>query len=404
MSIEIISVNGKCDFFDYDIFEFSLKQIIGERCTDAKVFILNNFPVPVSIETNIDVVLIIAIEEKSGNFYRPKIVNKRSIYFHNQIIPIKFVTQYKDEECLINDKNQLLIGDGYFDFTNELNSMKFGLNRYLINKCGFKKQALYVNPIIFIQNKKEIIFDNFIIANNFDFYCLHKLFVNSKKDIFVSYIDWKSNFGYSLISNDIKRILDKASNDSKVGYLTRKKIDRISKQLSIDRSIYNELNKNLIIISGKAGTGKSSELLNLTMKCLSNGQNTLYLTYNKLLVFDIAKTVKAYLVSFKNKSSLKPGEGTVLTLHQFFYRLSNSLGVLHVLNADKIQKISDVFKERITRIHEFLLSEKFKQNQNWDDLKTKIQNSFDIGTIEVGIDYVNFLAKHSADTIEKMQT
>ena len=88
MSIEIIPINGKTNFFDYEVFEESAKAIIGRSCSDAKIFLLNNFPASVSVETNIDLILIIAVEAKTGNFY--KLDKKPVVYFHNQIIPTIF--------------------------------------------------------------------------------------------------------------------------------------------------------------------------------------------------------------------------------------------------------------------------------------------------------------------------
>src|SRR5690606_9574312 len=181
------------------------------------------------------------------------------------------------------------------------------------------------------------------------------------------------------------------SKDSENGYLTKKKVDRISKQLSNSRTIYEELNKHLVIVSGKAGTGKSSELLLLTMKCLSNGQNTLYLTYNKVLIFDIAKTVKSYVnakLKHNETSVEKPGEASVLTLHAFFYRLSKSLGVLHVLSEVRIQKLLATLKERMRKVYN-IVKEEMAKNTNIDNIKSIIQNNndLDIGTKEVGIDF-----------------
>ena len=70
MSIEIIPINGKSQYFDYDNFEKSVIETVGKKCSDAKIFLFNNFPVSVSVETNIDLILIIAIEDKKGNFYK----------------------------------------------------------------------------------------------------------------------------------------------------------------------------------------------------------------------------------------------------------------------------------------------------------------------------------------------
>ena len=105
MSIEIIPINGKCDFFDYENFEKSVKNILARKCSDAKLFLFNNFPVSVSVETNIDLILIIAIAPKDKNYYNPKRTKDRAFYFHNQIIPIKFVTKFQDDTISIDDNN-----------------------------------------------------------------------------------------------------------------------------------------------------------------------------------------------------------------------------------------------------------------------------------------------------------
>ena len=147
MSIEIIPINGKTDFFDYEVFEESAKATIGRRCSDAKIFLLNNFPASVSVETNIDLILIIALEDKKGNFYIPKSVENRPIYFHNQIIPIRVVNQFEDSKLSIDDKGQLIADEEFIDYSSEINSMRYSLISYLSNRCGFEKQNLYVQPL-----------------------------------------------------------------------------------------------------------------------------------------------------------------------------------------------------------------------------------------------------------------
>lgn len=403
MSIEIIPINGKSRYLDYDGFEKSVLEIVGKKCSDAKVFLFNNFPVSVSIETNIDLIIVIAIEDKNGNFYIPKSNSKgNAVYFHNQIIPLKFITHYQ-EDIIINDNGQIIVNEEYVDYSTEINSIRFGLINYLSNKCGLNRQGLFIQPIIFIKNKNEFIQNNYLIAETFDFKSIHKYFAQNSADIFISYKDWKSEIGYqTTINKDLKRITEQASKDSQIGYLTKKKVDRIGKQLSNSRTIYEELNKQLVIVSGKAGTGKSSELLLLTMKCISNGQNTLYLTYNKLLIFDIAKTVKSYVNAQSINSEIseeKTGEASVLTLHAFFYRLSKSLGVLHVLSEVRIENILVTLKERMRKVYDIIKAEIIKST-NIDQIKSIIQNNdnFDIGTKEVGIDFLNFLKKNNSTT------
>jgi len=405
MSIEIIPINGKSQYFDYDDFEKSVIETVGKKCSDAKIFLFNNFPVSVSVETSIDLILIIAIEDKKGNFYIPKSNRDgKPIYFHNQIIPIKFVTQFQ-EDTITNDNEQIVANEEYIDYAAEINSIRFSLMNYLSNKCEMKKDELYVQPLIFIQNKTEFIQNNYLIAESFNFKSIHNYFAKNGADIFIAYKDWKLESGYQYtINNDIERITEQASKDSEIGYLTKKKVDRIGKQLSNSKTIYDELNKHLVIVSGKAGTGKSSELLLLTMKCISNGQNTLYLTYNKLLIFDIAKTVKSYVntkLKHSETTGEKPGEASVLTLHAFFYRLSKSLGVLHVLNEVRIEKLLTTLKERMRKVYN-IIKEEISKNTNIDNIKSIIQNNndLDIGTKEVGIDFLNFLKRRNAITLK----
>lgn len=95
----------------------------------------------------------------------------------------------------------------------------------------------------------------------FDFNALTKYFKANSQNIFIAYKAWKTDFGYKNINDDIERVTDQASRDSEIGYLTKKKVDRIGKQLSSSKKIFEELNQNLVIVNGKAGTGKSSELL-----------------------------------------------------------------------------------------------------------------------------------------------
>jgi hypothetical protein len=401
MSINVIPINDKSKFFDYENFEESVRTIIGKKCTDAKIFLFNNFPVSVSVETNIDLILIIAIENKKGNYYIPKFKEDKPIYFYNQIIPIKFITNFKDDIISNNGRSQLLANEEFLDYTNEINSIRFSLLKYLAEKCSFKKNELFIQPLIFIENESEIVLENYIVGKAFDFKTLHNYFSKNNSDIYISYKDWIIEIGYNNIPSDLERITDQAQKDSEIGYLTKKKVDRIGKQLSSTKTIFEELNNNLVIINGKAGTGKSSELLLLTMKCISNKQNTIYLTYNKSLIYDIAKTIKSFKNSKLNADVEKPGEGTVTTLHSFFYGISKTLGVLHILNADRIEKLLDILKTRMRSVYNFISEEFTNKNTDLEVIKTRIQNhnQFDIATKEVGIDFINFLKRKNGSQI-----
>lgn len=407
MSIEIIPINGKSHLFDYEVFEKSIYDTIGKKCSEAKIFLFNNFPLSVSVETNIDLIIVIAIKGIKGNYYSPKSVNNKPIYLHNQIIPIKFVTEFQDDSITIDDSGYIIANEEYIDYSSEIDALRFNLINYLSDKCGLIRKELYIQPLIFIQNNYEAVCNNYLFAKSFDFHSIHKYFSESQAVIFIAYKNWITDTGYENLYADIKTITNQASIDSKIGYLTKKKIERIGKQLSNTRVLFEELNKNLIIINGKAGTGKSSELVLLTMKCISNGQNTLFLTYNKLLVFDIAITVKSFVNANQNNiNENKPGEGSIMTLHAFFYRLSKSLGVLHVLKAERIEMLLSILKSRMRKVYDIIKEELIRQNTNYDEIKTKIQNykSFDNEIKEVGLDFINYLQNKGVKSSNELKS
>lgn len=408
MNLNFIPVNGKCEYFDYDEFEKSVKETLQTTCKEATVILFNNFPVLLSTETTVDLILVVALKDYQGNYFRVK-KGEKWIYLHNLIIPINFITNLQDTEIIIDEDGQIITDNETADYSNEIDSIKFSLLDYLVRKCNFTKENLFITPLIYIKNKKTIAKDNFLVSEKFDFKNLLTYLKSTSQEIFCSYRNWKTEIGYTTLTMDIEAINNQASKDSVIGYLTKKKIDRISKQLSNEKAIFGDLNKHLIIVQGKAGTGKSSELILLMMRLINNGQNTLFLTYNRLLIYDIARTIKSYVNNKINnkKTDDKIGQASVLTLHSFFYRLSKSIGVLHVLTEKRKGDLLTNLNSRALNIINFIDSyAKFKNItsltlNDFDTIKEQIQNNsqFDFPIKEVGIDFLNFLIKKGLSSL-----
>jgi len=399
MSIDIVPINGKCPYFNYALFEQTLVAQIGKRCTEAKVILINNFPIPISTESNIDLVLIISIGPVDKNFYIPKVLpNGKPVYFNNQIIPVRFITHLAKKKIATEADQLLLDEEELIDFSTEVQSIKNGLQNYLVNRCQFSGEKLFINPLIFVQNEQELVLDNCLVAPVFNFSHLHRFFKENSADIFISVQEWRNVTGYHALTKDVERITNQASWDSQLGFLTKKKIDRISSELSKGKQLYEYLNQNLIIVKGKAGTGKSNVLLQLAMKCITKGNNVLYLTYNKLLVFDIARTIKFYvdnkLNAIREEDDI-PGEAGVVTLHQFFFKISRSLGVLHLMSEVRIAMLLKTLKERLGIIQLILRNGDKVFPPDYRKLKTIVQNNptLEIAVKEVGIDFLNYCYK-----------
>ncbi|MEQ8714773.1 MAG: AAA family ATPase [Cyclobacteriaceae bacterium] len=212
---------------------------------------------------------------------------------------------------------------------------------------------------------------------------------HNDEEIFISYKNWKEPYGYEGLKDDVNSILEQAAFDSETGYLTKKKIERIGKEMSRDEDSHEALGQKMILVKGKAGSGKTTKLLSLNFDALNQGFNSLFLTYNRLLVYDLSQYVKP-IVRSKELEKVASFD----TLHRFFYHLSKSLGVLHVMSDQRISELLDTLKRRLRTIYDFVSPQiDFNAKPNFEKIKEEIQNDYDLdkGTKEVGIEFMNFL-------------
>lgn len=402
MNISLHIINGKASFIDYDRFEGQLKETLQATCSDADAVIFNAFPALVSADTRIDALITVHINPVHGNYHRFW-KNGSWHYLHNLIMPVCYVDLYTESRITEDeDGDQLLqIDQEYFDFSDDNQSLKYGLINYLERRCGFNKQDLYVFPLIFVKNFNcQLLKEGLVVDTNFDFTTIINYLSKIASENVVSYQKWKSDPTGHPYLKAIQLLNDKASEDSALGYLTKKKIDRIARQLTNSRKIYDALFHRLILLEGKAGTGKSSELVSLMIKCLNERQNARFLTYNHLLVIEIAKVIKSY-VQGKLEVGHTVGFHSVTTLHRFFFRLSKSLGVLLLMTEARITQLKIKLHKNITtavkEINRLLTqySDEIFRNNPYYSLKEFITNSkqLSVPEKEVALDLINFLKR-----------
>lgn len=102
------------------------------------------------------------------------------------------------------------------------------------------------------------------------------------------------------------------------GDLTRKKLEKISQRLLRDQNYADAIGKELLIISGRAGTGKTIKLLRLAYDlAINQDKRCLILTYNLALVSDI----KRLLALIRMPDDVDSYSVNIGTLHKFFYEL-----------------------------------------------------------------------------------
>ncbi len=428
MSINLIQLNGRSKFIDYDQFERQLKGSLERTCSDATLAMFNNFPVLTSPEIKTDLIISFCIKKMYKNFYR-QVRSGSSIYLQNMLLSVSCLDAYENSQIEITSDDDLVIDGIIYDYVSDMQSLKFGLKDYLVNRCSFEKNDLNVTPVIFIKNSSILYFkDGMLVAPELNWDNLLKcIFQNATQNI-IGCKKWNLDYGYNDYTEAIRTINERASEDSKSGFLTKRKIDRIARRVStvnkqrkksvveqnllFDIETLSDLEENeleeapmstlsdyLILLEGKAGTGKTTELISLTIKNLRNRRNARFMTYNHLLVYDISNIIKSFTNSSLVVNGQQTGIASVVTLHAFFFRLSRSLGILLIMTAPRIEGLKKTLNERVQAV---LAELRFLTSTNGDKLrygsmvhvlKELVTNSkkLDQPQKEVGVDFLNFL-------------
>lgn len=350
MPIEFIRINGPNPNIDYGSFEGHFRSILERNCREAKIFFLNKFPVTIHGNLSVDVVLIICIKDSEGNYFRIY-KNNKWVYLHNLILPISFVHHQTQNDLNLNNDSVFVSSTGeVIDYSDELNDIRFAFKRYLNNRCGFSD--VFINPVAFILNdytslvQQDCIVNSSLSSNSF-----MKYLKEGNLDIFRSYSVWNEDF--DRVQEDVSVMIDQASRDSEFGFLTRKKIDLLTSRLRNASKLRDRLGQQLIVIKGTAGSGKTNDLLHLGINRLINGDNSLLLTYNNLLVYELSNIIHAY---YREKSIERIGEFPVSTLHSFFYRRLLKMGILHLLSEQRIDELEKKLGNRLRTAKRIILS------------------------------------------------
>ena len=396
MAIEFYSLNGKSPYINYEAFEESVHQVLHHTCTDAKVYIFNKIPIAISTNIDIDLLLIIIVEKKDRNYYQLDKESKK--YFYNQIIPVKFITKYKDDNLYMSGNNNdflFLTDNAEINFSEEIISLKKGLEEYLSKIIG--EDNIFINhPIFFIfNNEYKAISNNYLLGSSFDFIFLDQYFKeNQKEKHFCSVKRWAEDGGYEVASFDIRKIIDKMSKDSEYGFITRKKIDAITNKKNRIDHLKEIIGNNLIIVIGKAGTGKTNRLLSLANMCINRGNGIIFLTYNRLLVYDINMTLRNICYQKENNPMIR-----IDTYNSFFFEIYKKLGIV-VLVKEKRYKELILKLERSTKEIFDILNHLILDSFNENTLKTYFQNleKLDEGTKEYAVDYIDDIGYYIQDS------
>ena len=158
------------------------------------------------------------------------------------------------------------------------------------------------------------------------------------------------------------------------GDLTRKKIEHITRNILNTQQYAEAIGKKLVVINGRAGTGKTIKLITIAVNlALNNNEKCLILTYNHSLVSDIKRTLALAEIPEQNDScSIK-----ISTIHKFVYELLFGFGIVE-------GKYIEGFLNNYSKYLEDLISYIDSGLINVDDIQQLMTNRQD----EVAWDYV----------------
>lgn len=179
-----------------------------------------------------------------------------------------------------------------------------------------------------------------------------------------------------------------------IGDLTRQKIARITSKLLAEQQYAQSIGEKLVIIAGRAGTGKTIKLL--TIACdlaLNKNARSLILTYNHALVSDIKRTLALADIP----DDIDSHSVNITTLHKFFYEILIGFGVgkIETFKSGKkyIPDFIKKYQELLLELSEYLENELINE--------ADIQNLMNSRHEQVAWDFLLIDEAQDWDEIEK---
>jgi hypothetical protein len=213
--------------------------------------------------------------------------------------------------------------EGWHSASDQSLTQAHSLKQYIYDEFG---NSSYVTNLIYFSNLEE--FDLPVRTNNFISATI------SPRDFFTVVAEnakpWVRKSGRAVISLGPSDFAEKIHTSRLFkSYiptdLDRKKIDSIAVRSGINASWFPELGNRLLILKGRAGTGKTIALLQIANYLyVNNSSRSLILTYNRALVSDLRRV----LALLGLPASVDDGGIVVESTYSFFYKTLKAFCVL----------------------------------------------------------------------------
>ena len=350
-----IRVKGNKETNEYQD-ALQLKQILESSInldlTDGDILIVSNATLFGQETKDIDLIVIgsfkkYACKVKSKAIAKGKIeldLKERLVYINNFCFTIE-TKRHRAEDIRLEGLNLLVkYNNKLSDATTQSENQKYSLKNFFEDRLNFSP---YICNFIWFKNINWESIKS-LLGNNETLYTKHNYLPNTFKFPFLlqlaciqqqpynaktssgEYKDYVSfdclprmnTFDYPMIES-VFDVFEKVKVGT--GNLTRKKIEQITRKLLDDQQYAQAIGNKLIVISGRAGTGKTIKLLRIACDlAINNGSRSLILTYNHALVSDIKRT----LALAEIPDSIDNYTVNITTLHKFIYELILGFGLV----------------------------------------------------------------------------
>ena len=201
----------------------------------------------------------------------------------------------------------------------------------------------------------------------------------------------KLNYGFHEMMNEVFDVFVKAKQG--MGDLTRKKLKLITADILKDQQYVQAIGEKLVIISGRAGTGKTIKLLNIACDLVVKREaRVLILTYNHALVGDIKRIFTLEGIP----DDVDSYSANISTLHKFFYELLCGFEIGTTIGKnDKvfIDDYIDKYYELLKEFYEYIYNDVIKKQDLEKLMTTRHQ--------QIAWDYVLIDEAQDWDDMEK---
>ena len=402
-----------------NIFDNNLKKI----SQDGKILIICNATLFGQETKDVDLIVVGNFEKysqkiktKSRTSNQDELELKERLVFFNDFCFVIETKRHRAEDVQLNGVNLLVkYNDKLSDVTTQSEKQKYSLLNFFKDRTNLSP---YVCNFIWLRNvswgsikgllnnNERILTKHNYLPNTFSLRFLFQLAcvqsipftpIDQSTGMTKNYASFSclkrnENFDY----DEIQKIFDLFEKVNKgTGELTRKKIEIITSKI-LDQQLYAQaIGDKLIVISGRAGTGKTIKILRISCDlAIQKGARCLILTYNHALVSDI----KRILALAKMPDGMEDYTVNISTLHKFFYELLIGFGIVKNKTNPEIEvKIIPDFLEKyksyLKELHEYIKAGLIE--------KADIQELMEKKHDQVGWDFILIDESQDWDSLEK---